>query len=217
MNEKDYFTFGVKLAAISRGCSDSDLIANDTYVSEVSNSKAANYGAVQQMVCKIASNIFEQADKQDDLLYHMYTKLASAPNWYPELDAYSDAVLNTLATVKKAESIAAHVEYKDDLVKAATVKGFLGKLTGLIGAAAPETIKGLATLAVMTGGLGGGLGWTLGRHTQEDDTENEAIKTKVDYYNSLANEIKRNLKGHTRDTPSAIKHQIEDTLTENII
>jgi hypothetical protein len=217
MNEKDYFTFGVKLAAISRGCSDSDLIANDTYVSEVSNSKAANYGSVQQMVCKVAANIFEQAGKQDDLLYHMYTKLASAPSWYPELESYSDAVLHTLAMYKKAEATEAYTEYKDNLVKAADLKSWLGKATALFGAAAPETLKGITMLSILTGGLGGGLGWTLGRHTLEDDTENEAIKTKVDYYNRLANEIKRNLKGHSRDTPSAIKQQIENTLTENII
>lgn len=217
MNEKDYFTLGVKLAAISRGCSDSDLIANDTYVNEVSNSKADNYGAVQQMVCKIAANIFEQAGKQDDLVYHVYTKLASTSSWYPELEPYSDAVLCMLATTKKAEAYNSYTQYKDDLVKAAGLKSFIGKAIGGASALAPDAIKALAALAIGAGGLGGGLAWTLGRHTLEDDTKNEAIKTKIDYYNNLANEIKRNLKGHTSDAPTAIKHQIEEALTENII
>ena len=216
MNEKDYFTLGVKLAAISRGCSDSDLIANDTYVNEVSNSKADNYGAVQQMVCKIAANIFEQAGKQDDLVYHVYTKLASTSSWYPELEPYSDAVLCMLATTKKAEAYNSYTQYKVDLVKAANIMTNIGKVLN-IGALAPDVIKALAALSIGAGGLGGGLAWTLGRHTLEDDTKNEAIKTKIDYYNNLANEIKRNLKGHTSDAPTAIKHQIEEALTENII
>ena len=89
----------------------------------------------------------------------------------------------------------------------------LPNLVSLTGRATPEAVKIMAGAGALGGGITGGLYWLLNRHSQEDEDEAEVIKAKIDYYNRLSNEIKRQLSGKNLP-PATIASKVQDILEQ---
>jgi len=62
---------------------------------------------------------------------------------------------------------------------------------------------------VAGGGIAGGLYWLLNRHSEEDEDEAEVVKAKIDYYNKISDEIKRQL-GTKKLNPAQLAAQVQE-------
>lgn len=205
-----YFNLGIKLGAAAGGITPDQLPTLCGVVEESENVNNVNYGNLQRVVCKHAAVAFEKSGQQNDWCYHLFTKLAESRDWYPELDGFSDAVICAMGKVHQ-EGIAQEIEKAgDEIVKRAS--GFVGTLPGKAVALAPDALKTFAGLGVLGGAGLGSLYWLLNRHGQEDDTKNEELKAKIDYYNKLTNEVKAELQNNPPASTRDIKSTIENFL-----
>jgi hypothetical protein len=209
MTNSKFFNLGVKLAAAVNNKTDKELCAISGYLDTIGNHKEANYGALQKMVCKIASDVFDEAGRKYDFEYHFLKELSKSANWLPELDKYSDAVLMALGKVATEYEVQKGDDFKDGVVNKSA--SLLPKLIGMAGATTPELIKAMAAIGAAGGAATGGLYWLLNRDSQEDETESEAVKAKIDYYNRVSNEIKNQL-GKQKLPPSQIADKVEEIM-----
>lgn len=211
MNAEDiFFKLGAGLAAVAHNKSAADLITISAIADSLDDPKSANYGRLQRMTCKIAAEVFDEAGKKNELLYHVFNKLASTDTWYPEMDSFSDAVFRALGVVTTEQAKEAQHAYKEDVVKCA--RTLLPAAITTAGEAMPDIIKRMAAVGALGGGVTGGLYWLLNRHSNEDEDKAEAIKAKIDYYNRLSSEIKGQLKAHPSNSVSDVKQVVQDSL-----
>jgi hypothetical protein len=201
MQPEDFYNVGLKLAAALNNKTEAELVALDGFISTMQNPKVANYGALQKIACKIAADAFEEAGRKDDPVYHMYTALYKTAHWFKELDLFSDASLAALGRLYTTYEKQAKNERLDDIVKAAKIS--VPGLVAMAGESVPEVVKNLAAVGTIGGGVAGGLYWMMNRHSNEDEADSEAIKAKIDYYNNLSNEIKRQLQTAPGSAPAA--------------
>lgn len=131
----------------------------------------------------------------------MYTALYKTAHWFKELDLFSDASLAALGRLYTTYEKQAKNERLDDIVKAAKIS--VPGLVSMAGESVPEVVKNLAAVGTIGGGVAGGLYWMMNRHSNEDEADSEAIKAKIDYYNNLSNEIKRQLQTAPGSAPAA--------------
>lgn len=207
MTESSFFNLGVKLASVSLGRDPKDMLALSGFVSAVDNPKENNYGYIQKLACRIAADAFAEAGRKDELEYHLFEKLASSSQWFPEMDAYSDAAFRALGAVAMEYNSAVKEANCDAIVKQAN--NFLPGLISMTGKSTPDIVKAMAAAGALGGGVTGGLYWLLNRHSQEDEDEAEVIKAKIDYYNRVSNEIKRQL-GTSKLPPATMAGKVED-------
>ena len=207
MNDSSFFNLGAKLASVALSRDPQSLVTVGGLISTVDNAKEADYGFIQKFVCKVASDAFAEAGRKNEIEYHVFDKLATTPIWYPEFDSYSDAAFAALGKVAN--------EYEQQIKEASNeevVKQSNNILTGLLttaGKAAPEAIKTFAGAGALGGGIAGGLYWLLNRHSAEDEDEAEVIKAKIDYYNKISDEIKRQL-GTKKIAPAQLAAQVQE-------
>ena len=71
-----------------------------------------------------------------------------------------------------------------------TLTGFLARGATLT----PEALKALLGLSAVTGGSVGVATWLANRHAKEDETKNEILKQKINYYNQVTDELSDQLK-----------------------
>lgn len=209
MTNSKFFNLGVKLAAAVNNKTDKELCAVAGYVDTINNHKEANYGALQKMVCKIAADVFDEAGRKNEIEYHFLDRLSKAANWLPELDKYSDSVLMALGKIATEYEVQKGSDFKDEVVSKSA--GLLPKLIGVASATTPDLIKAYAALGTIGGAATGGLYWLLNRDTQEDESDSEAIKAKIDYYNRVSNEIKNQIGKH-KLPPSEIADKVEEIM-----
>jgi glycerate kinase len=95
----------------------------------------------------------------------------------------------------------------EEIVKQAN--NLLPNLVSMAGKSTPDIVKSIATAGAVGGGITGGLYWLLNRHSQEDEDEAEVVKAKIDYYNKISDEIKRQL-GTKKLAPSQIAAQVQE-------
>lgn len=212
MQENQFFNLGVKLAGALLGKNPQELTAVSGFVSTVSNSKEAAYGYLQKCACKIAADAFEEAGRKNELEYHIFEKLAKADQWYPEFENYSDAVFRALGTISLEHEKQSAYMQNEALTKQAA-GSILPNLLSITGRTTPEIVKIMAGAGALGGGITGGLYWLLNRHSQEDEDEAEVIKAKIDYYNRLSNEIKRQIGGKNLP-PATIAGKVQDVLEQ---
>jgi hypothetical protein len=214
MNDSSFFNLGVKLASAARGRDPQSLVTISGLVSTVDNYKETNYGFIQKFACKIAADAFAEAGRKNEIEYHIFEKLARTPSWYPELDAYSDAALASLGKIADEYEQQIKEASNDTIVKQAT--NFLPSILTTAGKVTPELVRAVAGLGVAGGGIAGGLYWLMNRHSEEDEDEAEVVKAKIDYYNKISDEIKRQL-GTKKLNPAQLAAQVQEiTERENL-
>lgn len=206
MNDSSFFILGAKLAAVALNRDPQNLVTLSGLVSTIDNTKEANYGFIQKFVCKVASDAFAEAGRKHEIEYHILEKLASVPVWYPEFDTYSNAVFASLGKIATDHENQIKEATHETIVKQA---GFLPNLLSMAGKATPDIVKTFAGAGAIGGGLTGGLYWLLNRHAQEDEDEAEVIKAKIDYYNKISDEIKRQL-GTEKIEPAQLAAQVQE-------
>lgn len=189
--ENSFYNLGVKLACAARGKDVNDIIVLEEMLNKVADTKAANYGYAQRMICKVASEFFAEAGLKDEYEFHLFDKLANAPQWFPEMDDFSDAAQEGIGRVALEMNEEAQTQNGDAVVKFAS--GILPAALSMAGRSTPEVVKTMAGAGALGGGVMGGLYWLMNRHTKEDEDEAEVIKAKIDYYNRVSGEIKRQL------------------------
>jgi hypothetical protein len=207
MNDSSFFNLGAKLASATLGRDPQSLVTISGLVSTIDNPKEENYGFVQKLVCKVAADAFSEAGRKAEIEYHIFEKLAHTANWYPEFDAYSDAALMALGKVAVEHEQQIKEASTEEIVKQAN--NILPNLVSMAGKSTPDVIKSIATAGALGGGITGGLYWLLNRHSQEDEDEAEVVKAKIDYYNKISDEIKRQL-GTKKLAPSQIAAQVQE-------
>lgn len=212
MSESSFFNLGVKLAAAAHGRDSNNIVALSGLVSTVDNPKETNYGFIQKFVCKVAADAFAEAGRKNEMEYHVFEKLATTPVWYSEFDNYSDAAFAALGLVAFEHEQLNKEASRDDLVKQA--KNFLPNLISMAGSSTPDVIKAMAAAGALGGGITGGLYWLLNRHSQEDEDEAEQIKAKIDYYNKISDEIKRQL-GTKKIAPAELASQVQEIVNRD--
>lgn len=212
MTDSSFFKIGVNLAASARNRDPQSLVSLTGLTATLDNPKEANYGFVQKFVCKIAADAFAEAGRKHEIEYHVFEKLALAPVWYSQFDNYSDAALITLGKIA--------MEYEEKKKEAATeaitkeAATFLPNLISMTGKSTPDIVRGLAAAGAIGGGITGGLYWLLNRHSQEDEDEAEVIKAKIDYYNKISDEIKRQL-GTKKVAPAELASQVQEIVNRD--
>jgi len=207
MNDSSFFNLGVKLAASARGRDPQNLVTISGLVSTIDNPKEANYGFVQKIMCKVAAHAFEEAGRKNEIEYHIFEKLAHTAMWYPELDKYSNAALSALGKIALEHEQQIKEASNEEITKQA--QNLLPGLLAMAGKSTPEVIKAVAGAGALGGGVTGGLYWLLNRHAQEDEDEAEVIKAKIDYYNKISDEIKRQLRTQ-KLAPAQLAAQVQD-------
>jgi hypothetical protein len=207
MNDSSFFNLGVKLASAARGRDPQSLVAISGLVSTIDNPKEENYGFIQKFACKVAADAFAEAGRKTEFEYHIFEKLATASTWFPEFDSYSDAVLSALGKVAMDYEQQTKEASNEAIVKEAS--NFLPGLIAMAGKTTPDVIKALAGAGALGGGITGGLYWLLNRHSQEDEDEAEVIKAKIDYYNKISDEIKKQL-GTKKLAPAQLASQVQE-------
>jgi hypothetical protein len=217
MNLEKFRAIGIATKAASYGRSPGDIVCLDAYNNKFGDMSSPDYGKFQKMACLTAARIFERANLTNDRFYHVFTKLATYPAWHAELDVFSDSVLESIGLFKTASTILEAENKKDAFVKLAGAADAIKKILGFGATLTPEFIKAIALTSAITGGVGGGAAWLLNRHSSEDDTANEQLKDKIDYYNSLSKEIKNRLKSKVNESPSVIKEEVENVFNNNNI
>jgi hypothetical protein len=207
MNDSSFFNLGVKLASSARGRDPQSLVAIAGLVSTIDNPKEANYGFIQKFVCKIAADAFSEAGRKNEVEYHIFEKLAHTSIWYPEFDVYSDAAFASIGKLATEHEHQIKEASSEELVKQA--QNFLPNLISMAGRSTPDIIKSLAAAGALGGGITGGLYWLLNRHSQEDEDEAEVVKAKIDYYNKISDEIKKQL-GTKNVAPAQLAAQVQE-------
>jgi len=148
------------------------------------------YGIMQKNVCKLAADMYAFTGKANRLEYHIFNKLAHAKRWSDALDPYVDSVYETLGKLKDAAAFDVNGAVK-------SASAILNTLTGLLARGAtmtPEALKALLGLSAVTGGSLGVATWMANRHAKEDETKNEMLKQKINYYNQVTDELTDQLK-----------------------
>lgn len=212
MTDSSFFNLGVKLAAAVRNRDSQNLVSLSGLTSTIDNPKEANYGFVQKFVCKIAADAFAEAGRKSEMEYHIFEKLASAPVWHSQFDAYSNAAFAALGRIATEYEQQVKQASNDAVVKEAA--SFLPSLISTTGKSTPDIVKGLAAAGALGGGITGGLYWLLNRHSQEDEDEAEVIKAKIDYYNKISGEIKRQL-GTKKMAPAELASQVQEIVNRD--
>lgn len=212
MTDSSFFNLGVKLAAAARNRDSHNIVALSGLTSTIDNPKEANYGYVQKFVCKVAADAFAESGRKTEIEYHIFEKLASAPVWHPQFDNYSNAALAALGKM----AIEYEQQEKEATAEAITKEAstFLPNLISMTGKSTPDIVKGLAAAGALGGGITGGLYWLLNRHSQEDEDEAEVIKAKIDYYNKISDEIKRQL-GTKKVAPAELASQVQEIVNRD--
>ncbi|MFN5249781.1 MAG: hypothetical protein ACK5DE_01935 [Bacteroidota bacterium] len=212
MTDSSFFNLGVKLAASVRNRDPQSLVSLSGLTSTLDNPKEANYGFVQKFVCKVAADAFAEAGRKHEIEYHVFEKLALAPVWHSQFDNYSDAALIALGKIA--------MEYEEQEKEATTeavtkeASTFLPNLIAMTGKSTPDIVKGLAAMGALGGSVTGGLYWLLNRHSQEDEDDAEVIKAKIDYYNKVSDEIKRQL-GTKKVAPAELASQVQEIVNRD--
>jgi hypothetical protein len=207
MNDSSFFNLGVKLASAARGRDPQSLVTISGLVSTIDNYKETNYGFIQKFACKIAADAFAEAGRKTEIEYHIFEKLAHTPSWYPEFDAYSDAALASLGKIADEYEQQIKEASNDTIVKQAA--SFLPNILTTAGKVTPEVVRAIAGVGAVGGGITGGLYWLLNRHAEEDEDEAEVVKAKIDYYNKISDEIKRQL-GTKKLNPAQLAAQVQE-------
>lgn len=212
MTDSSFFNLGVKLAAAARNRDSHNIVSLSGLTSTIDNPKEANYGYVQKFVCKVAADAFAESGRKTEIEYHIFEKLASAPVWHPQFDNYSNAALAALGKM----AIEYEQQEKEATAEAITKEAstFLPNLISMTGKSTPDIVKGLAAAGALGGGITGGLYWLLNRHSQEDEDEAEVIKAKIDYYNKISDEIKRQL-GTKKVAPAELASQVQEIVNRD--
>lgn len=211
MSESSFFNLGVKLAAAVRNRDSHNIISLTGLTSTVDNPKEANYGYLQKFVCKVAADAFSEAGRKTDMEYHIFEKLARAPIWYPEFDLFSNAAFSALGKIADAYEQETKQANNDAIVKQANP--IAGLLTAF-GKSTPEMMATAAGAGALGGGITGGLYWLLNRHSQEDEDEAEVMKAKINYYNKISDEIKRQL-GTKKLPPAEIAARVQEIVKQD--
>jgi len=207
MNDSSFFNLGVKMASAARGRDPQSLVTISGLLSTIDNPKEANYGFIQKFVCKVAADAFSEAGRKNEMEYHVFEKLANTTIWYPEFDSYSNAVFAALGAIATEHEQQVKEASSETVVKQAQT--LLPNLISMAGKSTPDVIKGLAAAGALGGGITGGLYWLLNRHANEDEDEAEVVKAKIDYYNKISDEIKRQL-GTKNIAPAQLAAQIQE-------
>jgi hypothetical protein len=211
MTENNFFNLGAKIAAAAQGRSAQDIVVMQGMNATVSNPRENNYGYLQKCACRIAADAFAEAGRKAEFEYHIFEKLASTPQWFPEFENYADSVFKALGAIAREHEKRSKELQADTVVKSAST--LLPNLMSITGRTTPELVKIMAGAGALGGGITGGLYWLLNRHSQEDEDQAEVIKAKIDYYNRLSNEIKRQL-SNKGVPPAAIAGKVRDIVEQ---
>jgi len=210
--ESQYYKLGMAVAAATRGESADDVLLKKAHVDKLSDHKEYGYGAVQRLVCKYAAEAYKECGKMDQFSYHMFNKMASTRNWWPELELYSDVALAALGKVHGE----IRKEAADAEIDAVFEKQALNLFTNLaagVGRISPGVLKLMLATGALSGMTGGAAAWMANRGVHQDIPKIEAMKSKINYYNQLTDEIESELQ--RRGAPTD-REDVEDVV-QNII
>lgn len=210
-NNFDFFGLGMRLAANAQyDKTAAEMAALSGFVSKIGDHKEPGYGNVQKILCKVAADAFDEAGRKQEFEYHLFEKLSHADTWLPELDKFSDSVTMALGTVSMEYEASYKQEEGDRLTKAARM--LLPQALSAAGKSIPEGVKTLAGVGTLGGSVMGGLYWLLNRHSNEDEDKAEVVKAKINYYNRISDEIKKQLAQRGGVAPSAVAGEVKDVV-----
>lgn len=204
----EYHIAGQKLAAMSYGCDAGDTALASGIVESISDPSHEGYGNLQRVLCKYAADAFAEAGEMASFEYELFKAAADADEWYPEMDKFSNAVLNSLGKVY-ADAKNDEAWFSREVVKNASFNLALPALaTGTL-QKTPDILKGIAGVGVGAGAGLGSLIWLMNRHASKDTNDIEALKAKVDYYNNLTDQIRQEL-GSEPATEENLEEAVHD-------
>jgi len=189
------FLAGQQLGLLTYGFSKSGFATADGMISALENHKHPEYGKFQKVLCKYASEAFKHAGEMGSFEYNLFKEAAHAPEWYPELDKFSDAVLIALGNIVKEAKEERHFKMREDLTKKAAMN--LGAIVPSVAEGVvshtPDLLKTVAGVGVGGGAIAGSLAWLMNRHVAQDEDKAEGMKAKIRYYRKLTQDIRNQL------------------------
>ena len=205
-----YARAGEALAALTYGCSSSDVALASGLINKLEDYKDPNYGAFQKIACHYAAQAFVEAGHQGSFEYELFKRASQLREWHPELDRFSDAFVNALGRVYAEAQHDQDSQAKEEVVKAASGIVWPAVAGGVI-RNTPQLMKQIATLGVGAGAGAGSLWWLMNRHTRQDEDELEAMKAKIKYYDKLTKEIRNEL-GGAPTTANGLESAVQNVL-----
>jgi len=136
--------------------------------------------------CRFVKMAYEQAGRQTDLGWALFTRLSEAPEWDP---AYNRFMKIAYAALGRRYG---HL-VKDAGVGSAMGGAFLADAAGKGMKMGPEIFQMLVAAGLLTGSSLGALHWGVKRHSNQDDPEVEKLQAQRDQYNALTEDINSNL------------------------
>lgn len=186
-----YHRAGQKLAAMMYGSNSEDAATASGLVTAIDDVSNPGYGNFQRLMCKYAAEAFREAGQGASFEYCLFKEAAQAPQWFPEMDKLSNAVVNSLGVVYLDAQQDEHLAGREVVKNAAM--GILAPSAVSLVKKTPDLFKTVAGLGVAGGAGLGSLIWLMNRHSKQDSDKAEALRAKVKYYNKLTSQIKQEL------------------------
>lgn len=173
------FNLGSQLVLANRGISREKFNHDQGLVERLRSVDAEPF---HREVCKIAAAAYEQDGLGNSVQWHLFTKLASAPQWHESYARFTMPVLSALGRFAEREL---------ELHKKANAIAALPLVADKVGI--PSALKLLLGLGTV-GGIGAGsLGFLLSRDARESSAENNALTEKARAYKQLRRDIEEDL------------------------
>jgi len=190
--DSQYKQLGMAIGAAAHGEDTRSLWYKQAAVETMANRDVEGYGAIQRIVCKYASEAYKECGKMKTYNYHVFSKLAKATPWFPELDEYYDAAVSALGKVHGTIRKEAHATEMEAVFEKRAIN-LLSNLAAGVGRVSPEAMKVMLASGALAGLTGGSTAWLMNRGVTEDAPKLEAMKERINYYNQLTNEIENEL------------------------
>jgi hypothetical protein len=164
--------------------------------------KEAAVGLYRSCANGIAESLLKSEGVSQE--YFLMKKLASQTDWSEEMVELLDPHFSRIVAAEEAR-MAEH----DASFEKSAAPGLQGLATGLAGRAvtySPSLMKALVAAGVTTGAVGGGLYWGMNRQINEDDDiENEKLKTKISEYDRMRKLLEEDMRNKRHKSLADVK------------
>lgn len=192
--------FGQSMMFASCGVSDQQANAIKGFSKEMEESP--NKRAFEKSVVSMTECMMRESGNMNKMAYHLARQIDEygGAHWPDQFSEFSDIALRSIGRVMQTDKQAS--ERADEVVSPDDVKSAAAKwLWGLAGkgiSLTPDTVKALIGISAGTGAAIGGLGWKMNRDTHQDEDDLEAMRSKIDTYDRISNEIESELQDRSR-------------------
>jgi hypothetical protein len=194
--------FGINLACVNAGITPLAFEFHKSAVEYRENPTTPGYGVFERGLAKFAAEMYAHCGQQDSIEYHVFDQLTKSATWYPQFNAYTDPVLETLGAAL-GEAVGQDHALQARVKSAGLHQGLIGALGERALSWSPSLLQGLLAASAATGAGIGSIYWALNRHSTEDDADNEATQAKINHYSKLTKQISNRLQDTNALAPAA--------------